>query len=229
MYPNQQPQNQQGGYPPQPQPPTQQGGYGPQPQPTYAVDYLDQIAPPPQQQKFLSGGFGKLIILFGLLILIVMGVIVAIGNDKGTGPIEQMSIKLENFSTIADDRQKQLKNSNLIATNSNFRGWLTGATSESQELVSGLGIPKNKLNKEIVASESAKAKKLSETLEDARLNAMLDQIYAREMTLQTKLIKTELDTIAKKAPTKQVRDFAIEASKNIAPIQEAFSNFDESL
>lgn len=229
MYPNQQPQNQQGGYPPQPQPPTQQGGYGPQPQPTYAVDYLDQIAPPPAQQKFLSGGFGKLILIFGFLILIVMGIIVAIGNDKGTGPIEKMAIKLQNFQTIADDRQKQLKSSRMVGANSNFKAWLAGAASESQKLTSGLGIPKAKLNKEVIANESAKAKKLSETLEDARLNATLDRIYAREMNLQTKLIKTELDTIAKKAPTKQVRDFAINASKNLVPIQESFANFDEAL
>src|SRR3990167_2949066 len=114
MYPNQQPQNQQGGYPPQPQPPTGQGGYGPQPQPTYAVDYLDQIAPPPPPQKFLSGSFGKMIILFGFLILIAMGVIVAIGNDKGTGGIEKMSIKLENMRPVAEDRHKQQKVTKLI-------------------------------------------------------------------------------------------------------------------
>lgn len=225
MYPNQQPQNQQG----QSQPPTGQGGYGPQPQPTYAVDYLDQIAPPPAPQKFLSGGFGKMIILFGFLILIAMGIIVAIGNDKGTGGIERTSIKLENMRTIAEDRHKQLKSSEMIATNSNYKAWLAGAVGQSEELMKGIGIPKSKLNKEVVAGERSKSTKLSDTLEDARLNATLDRVYAREMALQTELLKNELDAIVKKPPTKEIRDFATDASKNIVAIQKSFADFDDAL
>lgn len=232
MYPNgQQPNNPQN-YGPQPQPTNQQpqmpGGYGPQPAPTYAVDYLDQIAPPPPRQKFLSGMFGKFVIILGVVFIFAVGIIVALGNQKNTASTEKMAVKTENLQRIANDTQKNIKSGKLQATNSNFNIWLKNTNRDAYDLLSRAGIKKTDMDKGMVAKEKTARDDLTKKFEDARLNANLDRVYAREMAYQAQLVKTDLDKLAKNGPGKPFRDFASNASKNLASIQKSFSQFDET-
>lgn len=232
MYPNgQQPNNQQN-YGGQAPPPSQQspssGGFGPQPAPTYAVDYLDQIAPPPPRQNFLSGSFGKIVIILGVVFVFAVGIIVALGNQKNTASTEKIAIKTENLQRVANDTQKNLKSGNLRANNSNLNIWLKNTNRDAMDLLSRAGIKKTDMSKTMVADEKTARDELTEKFNDARLNANLDRVYAREMAYQTQLLKTDLDKLAKNGPGKPFRDFAANASKNLAPYQKAFADFDET-
>lgn len=246
MYPNQQPQNngQPTGPAPQPQPQPyapqpsypqqpapaqpQQPGYGPQPTPTYAVDYLDQIAPPPPQQKFFSGSFGKIFLLMIVLLLVGVGVIVASGGKSKTGDLELVTVRLENMQKVAKTEHKYLKSGDLTANNATLQTWFAGNASQGYDLLKQAGVQKNKIDKEITASEKAAAAKLTEEFYEARLNANLDRDYAREMAFQLQLIKTALDKMSKKSEAKAIREYAKSASTNLAPIQKSFADFDDS-
>lgn len=232
MYPNQQnpQQGQPGGYPPQPpspQPPLTPG-YGPQPEPTYAVDYLDQIAPAPPRQNFLSGSFGKIVVALGVVLVFAVGIIVALGNQKNTGSLEQVSVRVSNMATLTKSTAKNLKSGKLRAANSNFNIWLTNANRDASDLLSRAGVRKNQINKDTVAKEKAANDKLKAEFEDARLNAELDRVYAREMAYQAQLIKNNLDQMAKRGPAKEIRDWAKQASASLAPYQQAFENFEDA-
>src|SRR5690606_20061871 len=121
MQPNQPPQNQQN-YPQQPQNP---GAYGPTPQPVYSADYLDQIAPPPPQGKFLSGFFGKAVIGLGVLFFFAVSIIIALSGQKNTAPTEHVAVRLDNMQRVTKEFHRHLKNGNLSTTNSTFQVWIT--------------------------------------------------------------------------------------------------------
>lgn len=231
MYPNgQQPNNQQNynGQPqPTNQPPQAPGGFGPQPAPTYAVDYLDQIAPPPPRAKFLSGSFGKIVVILGVVFVFAVGIIVALGNQKNTASTEKIAIRTENLQRVANDTQKNVKSGKLSATNSNFNIWLKNTNRDAYDLLAKAGIKKTDMSKSMIAEEKTARDDLTAKFEDARLNANLDRVYAREMAYQAQLLKTDLDKLAKNGPGKPFRDLASNASKNLAPIQKSFADFVE--
>lgn len=245
MYPNQQPQNngqptgpapspQPQPYPPQsyPQQPvapqSQQPGYGPQPTPTYAVDYLDQIAPPPPQQKFFSGAFGKIFLIMIVLLLFGVGIIVATSGKSRTGDLELVTVRLENMQKVAKTEHKYLKSGDLTANNATLQTWFAGNASQGYSLLKQAGVQKNQIDKEITANEKAAAAQLTTDFNDARLNANLDRVYAREMAFQLQLVKTALDKMSKKSEAKAIREYAKSASTNLTPIQKTFADFDDS-
>jgi hypothetical protein len=230
MNPNQQPpQNTgQGGYPPQPAatpPPSQPTGFGPQPATTYAVDYLDQIAPPPPSAKFLSGAFGKIVVILGVVFVLAISLIIAFGNQKNTASTEAMAIKLENLERVAKDTQKNLKSGKLTALNSRFDSWLTDTDRDAYDLLGKAGVKKTAIDKDATAKAVKSRTDLMTKFNDAKLNAELDRVYAREMSYQAQTIKNSLDDIVKKVPSKQIKDWAREASKNLVPIQKSFAEF----
>lgn len=241
MYPNQQQPGQQqtpppqspGGFNPQPSYPQQpqqpqQPGYGPQPTPTYAVDYLDQIAPPPQNPKFLSGVFGKAVIGLGVVFVLAVSLIVAFGNTKKTADLEQVSVRLGNFQSISKANQKNIKNGKLLATNSLYQIWIANADRDAGTLLAQAGVKKKDMSKDMLAKESETATELSAKFLDAKLNAELDRVYAREMAYQAELLLTMYTKMSKSSQAQAIRDYAKKMSENLTPIQKAFDGFDES-
>lgn len=222
--------------PVQPQPqfqpisqPTPDPGYGPQPSPTYAVDYLDQIAPPPPRAKFMNGGFGKAIIGLGILLVLGVSLIVALGGPKNrTADIENMAVRLENLQQVAKATQKNLKNSKLITTNSNYQIWLAGSNKEAADLVAQAGVKKSNTSKQMIASEKAASKALNDKFKEAKLNANLDRTYAREMAYQAQILMSVYKKMSK-SEAKAIREYANKSASNLAPIQKSFADFDDSI
>ncbi len=223
-----------GGYTPQPGPqPTPQpatpqppSAYAPAAPPSvYDPNYLDSIAPPPAQQKFLSGTFGKLFwVLIGLFVLAVSLIIAFSGGDN-TADLQQVAVRLDNFSKTAKTVQKNLKSNNLSATNSNFQIWLTGNKAAAEDLLTQGGVKKTDYSKSMVASEKKLADDLDAKFEDARLSARLNRVYASTMASETEKIINLLNTMSKKSKSAKIRDFAKNAATNLKSIQESFDKF----
>ncbi|RYF28790.1 MAG: hypothetical protein EOO17_03980 [Chloroflexi bacterium] len=234
MYPNQQPpQNgQQNGFPPQQQQPNnnypQTPGYGPQPQPTYAVDYLDQIAPPPPRASFLSGSFGKILIILAVVLVFAISLIIALGGQKKTADTEAMAAKLENITRVVDEQQKEIKSANLSNTNGKLRLGLTNIERETLDLLARAEVKRSSWSKEEIAKQKALRTEMTEKFEDARLSANLDRVYAQEMAYQTELMINEFEIIAKKTPGQAFKDYSKSAIDNLKPINKEFAEFDES-
>lgn len=244
MDPNQQPnpeqpspQPQPAPLPPQPEQPQPTQATFPQapsnyqapatPQP-YDANYLDSIAPAPARAKFISGSFGK--IFFGLIALFVIAVslIVAFSNGKSpTADMQQVAVRLENFTKTAKTVQKNLKSNKLSGTNTEFSVWLVGNQTQAADLLSSAGIKKAKYDKKITASETALTTKLNDKFEDARLNAILDRVYANTMASETEKLINLLNSIAKKNKSGKIHDFAQNASKNLVAIQKAFEDYND--
>ncbi|MFZ1361267.1 MAG: hypothetical protein WAS27_04570 [Candidatus Saccharimonadales bacterium] len=206
-----------------------QPGFGPQPSPTYAVDYLDQIAPPPPRPNFLSGMFGKAVIILGVIFVLAVSLIVAFGNQKRTADLEKVAIRLENMQKITKSTHVNLKSSKLLATNSNYQIWIANATKDAWDLLGQAEVKRTKIDKKMIADEKDKRTELTDKFYDARLNATLDRFYAREMAYQTQLLVTDYTTMSKQSQAGAIRDYAKRAITNLTPIQKSFAEFDDSI
>lgn len=196
-------------------------------QPNYDPNYLDSIAPAPPAPKFFSGSFGK--IFFGLLglLFIAVSIIVASSGKDPSVDLQQISVRLDNFSKTAKTVQKNLTSNNLSATNTEFQIWLKGNQATAEKMLKDGGIQKSKYSKTMLASEEKITTDLDTKFEDARLNARLDRVYANTMAAETEKIINLLNSMAKKSKTSTLRDYAKTASTNLTSIQKKFKEYND--
>jgi hypothetical protein len=189
----------------------------------YPVDYLNQIST--QQQKPGLNNKRFLMIIGGAVILILLAVILMIANS-GTGPTEKMqtlAARLQTLQTIASDSQANIKSGPLRDTNSNLTIFLTNTNRDIAEPLAGNGVDVTKLDEKIVAQEAGED--LTATLEDARLNAVFDRTYAREMSYQLDTVAILMQEIYNSTGNEAFKTFLENTSTNLEPLRQQFSDF----
>jgi hypothetical protein len=190
----------------------------------YPIDYLNQIAPPAPKagmdKKFL------LIIGGGIAVVIIALIIVFSLSSASAGPKDKMqtlAARMTTLETISKTAQRSLKSGSLRNTNSTLTIFLTNANHDIAEPLKNNGIEVKTLDKGIVAKEDGK--KLTDKLEEARLNAVYDRTYSREMTFELEGIATLMGDIYDRTSSKSLKDFLLKTDENLQPIKEQFSEF----
>lgn len=192
MYPND----------PYSQPPTPSG-----------IDYLNQIAAPPE-----PAGFDKktkiIIIIIALVGVLSLGFIWA-ASQSGSGPtVSNAIMRVARLQTVTELQKKRLKNSTVTDINSSLDAILTTAVnkatpiaqSEKLDINKALKVPDFEVN-------------LNEKLDDAFLNDQLDAVYTREMAYQLELLSSELSSLSKKAKKSDVKEFLEKTQSDITSIK----------
>ncbi len=212
MYPNQ----------PQPFPPT------PSPTPSPA-DFLNQIAPQaPQKSSWgkklkLIGSIGGTLIVLVIALAITLGAISSANRE----PAQKLSARLLVTQDIANDAQSNLKSSQLRSLNSDLRLFFTNTSRDIATPLEAFGVTAETVPDRITAEETAIGEGVSNRLEDARLNAVFDRTYAREMAFQLSTMIALLQQMYDAAPSEATKTFLDTTYKNLQPIQQGFADFNE--
>lgn len=197
----------------------------PNDQPQHPIDYLDSIAATPKRSA--TGVSNKLffgvIIAAVLLLLTVVPFILLNAGSNNSGNLSQLSARLQNLQTVTDAAQKNIVSSKLRATNTSLSLTLTGANRELEEPLKASEIDPAKLDPKIVARENTD--ELTKKLEDARLNAVHDRTYAREMTYQLDTLIVLVEQIESKTKKTSTKEALTTIRNNLQPLQKQFSDF----
>lgn len=189
----------------------------------YPIDYLNQIAPAPQK----TGPNRKFFMVFvGLGVLAFIVVSLVIFSNLSTGPtndMQRLAARLATLKTVATAAQPTIKSSQLRSTNGSLIVTLSNANRDIVAPLTKAGIDAKKLDKTIVASENGD--KLTAKLEDARLNAVYDGAYSREMSYQLSTTLSLMNKIYNGASSQQVKDFLLATDKNFEPLKKQFDDF----
>jgi hypothetical protein len=219
MYPNQPPQQ-----PPQaPTPPSypMQPSTG-TPLPT---DYLNQIAPQAPKKALFSFGIRQIALIGAALVVLVIILSIVtnalVGSNKT--PLEHLAARITTTQTVVNNAQGNLKSSELRSLNSNLKLYMTNTTRDMAAPLLSAGVNTTKISAGVTAAESTTA--LSARLEDARLNAVFDRTYAREMAYQLGTMLTLISQDYKATSNMKLQTFLKSAYDNLKPTQESFANF----
>jgi hypothetical protein len=192
----------------------------------YSIDYLNQIAPQ-QKKPGLSNKLFLFVVGGGLLLAIIVGIAVfSSGSNGPTQKMQTLAARLTTLQTISDKAQKNIKSGSLRSTNSNLTIFLTNTNRDIVDPLGKNGVDMKKADKAIVAREAGT--ELTKKLEDARLNAVYDRIYAREMSYQLDTVATLMKDIYANSNSKALKDFLVNTDKNLQSIREQFSDFNTS-
>jgi signal transduction histidine kinase len=198
------------------------------PQQQLPPNYLDEIAPQAVKRSFALGRT-RMLILFGILAIVVIGILVAVANQIGasrTQPWERLAARLATTNQIAVSSEGKIKNSQLRSTNSNVKITLTNTQRDLATPLATIGINSQKLTPSVVSAESGKD--MLARLEDARLNAKYDSTYAREMSFQLANLLTLLRQLYSSSSNVANKSFLQTTYDNIAPVQKSLSEFSAS-
>lgn len=162
------------------------------PQQPLPADYLDQIAPQSQKAPFLLGRPILLgVIAVAAIIFVIIGnLVVGAIADSRKDPWYRLSTRLSTTSKIADSTTGKIKSSTLRSLNSEVKLFITNTNRDLKAPLADLGITTESIPANIKAEESADP--ALARLEDARLNAVYDRTYAREMTYELALVLSAL-------------------------------------
>jgi hypothetical protein len=191
-------------------------------QPQVPSDYLDQISstqPVKTLNPFVLWG-----LIGGLLIVAIVAVslILSAGGDSSAS-LTSTAARFAALQDTTDDAQENLQNSDLRTLNSSLTLVLTNTNRDLAEPLKEQDIKlKDKKNKTISAV-TADFEALKNRLEDARLNAVFDRTYAREMTFQLKTLQSDMAVLYKKTNSSSLRTALQTADANLDPIVEGFS------
>lgn len=196
--------------------------------PQAPIDYLNQIAPQPKKPGINKNALIVVVLGIGLVLAIVIGfVIFATGNSKGpkTSTVT-LAARMQEMQTVADKSQKNIKSSSLRGINSNLIIFLTNANRDIATPLAATGLDVKKLDKAIVAKE--KADPITADLEEARLNAIFDDTYAREMSFKLTTISLLMEDIYKSSKSKTMKDFLVTTDENLQPIKKQLDEFNST-
>lgn len=154
------------------------------PRPT-GIDYLNQIATPPPSQ-----GFNKKtkLLLFALAIIGVLSLVfIFTASQKSQGPsLVSLVARLQKLQTISTAYTPKLTSSKLQDAGSTLAAVLTTANKLIEAPAARQGLDIAKQQKAITALDPST--NLEKKLDDAYLNATLDEIYA--FTIDSELADT---------------------------------------
>lgn len=195
----------------------------PEQPPQYSIDYLNQIAPPPPKTG-PSRAVAMILLGLGVAALIVICMVVFSSLKAGpTNDLQHLAAHLASLKTVTTTAQQTIQSSQLRSDNSNLAIVLSNASRDIEKPLTSEGLDAKNLDKSIVASESSD--KLTATLENARLNAVYDETYAREITYELATINILMAKIYNETSNSVLKSYLSTTDKNLRLVQQQFTAF----
>ena len=129
--------------------------------------------------------------------------------------------------SVVDAAQPNLKSSQVRNLNSNLRLYFTDTNRDLAAPLASAGVELADIPDSVTAAEAATTAAISERLEDARLNAVFDRTYAREMAFQLDTLLALMQQIYTSTNSPSLKTYLEEAYKDLEPSQEGFAEFNE--
>ncbi len=189
------------------------------PQPT-GIDYLNQISTPPSTR-----GFDKKtkLIIIGLGLACVMGLglifIAANQNNKGPSSIDMIA-RLKQLKAVSEEFNPKLRDSQLQTANSSLIAVLTTADATIDDPAAAAGVDLKKQAKKI--AELSTDQKVIDKLNDAYLNANLDNTYTHEMNVKLVDTLSMMERLEKKVRSNKMKQFLSKTGTDLRNIQKQF-------
>ena len=192
-------------------------------------DYLDQIAAqaqPPKKAGFippkLAWGIG---IAVGITLILLIAVSVISGAQRG--PSQEVLVRLTTTQPIVDEAQDNLKSSQLRSLNGALSLYFTNTIRDSAEPFGAIGVSQENLPSGVTSRQETAITELTTRLEDARLNAQFDRIYAQEMDYYLSTLLTDMQEAFNATNNESLRTFLSDSYDSLQPTQQAFADFNE--
>lgn len=185
------------------------------------IDYLYQIAPqtapkgPSKHTKFIIGAM----IFIGIVLLGTIVIAATQQPDTGPSPMK-IAARLQKMQTVSQTYTKKLNSTSLQDANSSLGAILMTANNSVSEPLTAYGIDVKKQAKTITALDPSD--ELIAKLDDAYLNAQLDDVYAREMYFLIEDTIAMIESVYKQTKVDSMREFLEKTHEDLTSMKKRF-------
>ncbi len=198
------------------------------------LEYLNQIskstrpAPPNKFALILKNPITRFVFLgaiVAVIIVIVINVISAISN-RTTNLSREIYLRSSTLNSIVSENKSLIKSSQLRAISVSLQNVISNS---SREFVAYYTSPDggNSLSptQDQVNAENANAQQVRLTLQNARLNGILDRIYTNELNLQIRLLMSMISELVARTSDERLKTVGTNYYNNLLPIQSSLESY----
>lgn len=202
------------------------------------LEYLQQIAkanrplPPAQPVKSQTSTLIKIIVggIVAFIAVVILGI--ALGNmGAKTGDLaKQIYVRANNLNTTVTTYNKSLKSSRLRSISTSLSGTLINTTGQLSTYLGSLKEgDKNALipSESVLNSETELANALNTSLNNAKLNGILDRTYAHQISLQVSLLLSLEAQLIARQPDQPLLSIIEQSYSSLSTIQTSLEEYSD--
>lgn len=202
--------------------------------------YLDQISQTNRPVKQSGGGLNKIltskIFIVGVIGLVLLILIIILGSVIGSGKKSvkelgyELTLHLDNTSAVIKEYQSDVKSSRLRANSASLDGVLSNTKSQiNTVLVDELGFSEKKDASDTAEEEAATVgEELKNELFEAKINGILDRIYAHKMAYEILMFLAEEEQILENTSNENLINAVNTSHESLTNLYDKFNDFSET-
>ena len=199
-------------------------------------DYLNQISatskPLPAQKKgFWHSTVFKVIAgaVVGLIVIIVIGSIISGSRPNIQSQATDLKLHLDGTMEMISEYQPNVKSSKLRSSSASLYSVLSTVNTDlTNFLVEKYNFKTSSVSKTVLASAEAKKEELNTELFNAKINGILDRIYAHKMTYEISLIASEEAAIIRETNNESLKNALVSSYDSLNNLYDQFNDFSET-
>lgn len=199
-------------------------------------EYLDQISATNRPVAKKKGGlFSSKFFMVGMIGLVILVVIVVFGMILGSGKGGEkelsfaLKLHLDNTAEIINEYQSSVRSSDLRSNSASLYGILTNTNKDLTEYITGKYKFKEKdINKNILSEANLAKDALNTELFNAKINGILDRIYAHKMAYEISLIMAEEAKIINSTKSDSLKEALTSSYNSLENLYNKFSDYSET-
>ena len=174
---------------------------------------------------FLVGAIG----LGALIIIIIIGALVN-GNKGGEKNLSfALKLHLDNTSSVIEEYQPNVKSSSLRSSSASLDSVISDTNSKLTDFVTAKYEFKEKdVDKKLKDAAARNQEELSNELFEAKINGVLDRVYAHKMSYETSMLMTEEAKLINSSKDDALKSILSTSYDSLKNLYDNFNNFSET-
>lgn len=199
-------------------------------------EYLNQISAKNRPTKksgnkiFSSKFFWVGVIgVVALILIIIVGSMLGGGKTSTKDKLFSLILHIDNTSEIIEEYQANIKSSDLRSISASLNSVLSNTSKDLNNYAAEKYNSKEKNTSEKITEEETVAKDdLYNELFEAKINGILDRIYARKMAYEISIIVAREEQILKASDDDMLKEHLNDSLNSLNILYDKFDNFSEA-
>ena len=202
--------------------------------------YLQQISNSNRPKKKaakggISGILSSKFFLIGAIAVVALIVIIIIGSALGGGKESskdlsyKLKLHLDNTAEVAGEYQQHVKSSALRSSSASLYGVLTNTSRDLNDyLVQKYNFKDKDISKKLQEEAEGAKEELSNEFFEAKINGILDRIYAHKMAYEISMLTNEETKLIKAAGNETLEGLLNTSCESLNNLYDKFNDFSET-
>lgn len=200
------------------------------------LEYLNQISQETRPTAAKKSASMSLIIkiavggLLAFLFIMCLGMALGSGKTTPTDLTKQLYVRTANLNTSLTTYNKSLKSSQLRAIGTSLNGVLTSASASLTNYLSSEGDKDADLNppEKLLAVETETIESLDTALNNAKLNGILDRVYANQIQLQVSLLMSLGSELLARTKDPELEKIVTDMNTSLQTVHDSLAAYSET-